>query len=232
MGYSQTRPNLLAGLQLAESGSVPFFEALSARAAKEGDFWLSEKLAIHAADENRHGQIFAHGLKQLGKQVIDFKSSPKETEDKQSEKKKGNSFFETYFTGYSSTDLKAENIDWLVFMGSTHILELDASKDFLLMTNALKDTDSVEKNLKTGILSIAKDETRHAAYLLEAMERRFGVEVTQKTVVEWRTRKVKALIAMISNLIEKNGASPSFVEDISDDSKSVEKEKETALMTA
>lgn len=231
MGYSQTRPNLLAGLQLAESGSVPFFEALSARAAKEGDFWLSEKLAIHASDENRHGQIFAHGLKQLGKQVIDFKSLPKETKDKQSEKK-GNSFFETYFAGYSSTDLKAENIDWLVFMGSTHILELDASKDFLLMTNALKDTDNMEKNLKAGILSIAKDETRHAAYLLEAMERRFGVEVAQKTVVEWRTRKVNALIAMIGNLIEKNGDSRSFVEDISVDSKSIEIEKETALMTA
>jgi hypothetical protein len=31
----KTRPNVLAGFQLAESGSVPFLEALSQRAAKK-----------------------------------------------------------------------------------------------------------------------------------------------------------------------------------------------------
>ena len=78
-----TRPNVLAGFQLAESGSVPFLEALSQRAATEGDTWLAEKLAKHASDENRHGQIFANALKQLNKQVIDFKSLPQpKPEDK------------------------------------------------------------------------------------------------------------------------------------------------------
>ncbi|MCA1993530.1 MAG: ferritin-like domain-containing protein, partial [Coleofasciculus sp. S288] len=43
---SKTRPNMLAGFQLAESGSVPFLEALSDRAASEGDTWLAEKLAL------------------------------------------------------------------------------------------------------------------------------------------------------------------------------------------
>jgi len=46
-----TRPNVLAGFQLAESGSVPFLEALSQRAATEGDTWFAEKLAKHASDE-------------------------------------------------------------------------------------------------------------------------------------------------------------------------------------
>ena len=221
MGYSQTRPNLLAGFQLAESGSVPFFTALSARAAEEGDLWLSEQLARHAADENRHGQIFAHGLKQLGKQVIDRQSlAQQEQERKKDSDKKNNSFFDTYYAGYTPTDLKPENIDWLVFMGSTHILELDASRDFLLMTNALKDSDRLESNLKTGILSVAKDETRHAAYLLEAMERRFGSEVTQKTVNEWRTRKVNALMAMLKNAVAKSGAIPNLAEDVTDQSES------------
>ena len=71
----KTRPNLLAGFQLAESGSVPFLTNLSQRAAQEGDTWLAEKLRLHAEDEKRHGQIFAHALKQLDKKVRDFKSS-------------------------------------------------------------------------------------------------------------------------------------------------------------
>ena len=233
MGYSQTRPNLLAGFQLAESGSVPFFTALSTRAAEEGDFWLSQKLARHAADENRHGQIFAHGLKQLGKQVIDRQSlAQQEQEHKKDPDKKSNSFYATYFAGYTPTDLKAENIDWLVFMGSTHILELDASRDFLLMTNALKDSDRADCNLKTGILSIAKDETRHAAYLLEAMERRFGSSITQKTVDEWRTRKVNALMAMLNNAVAKSGAIPNLAEDIQDRSESLAEKPLASLVNA
>lgn len=82
----RTRPALLAGFQLAESGSVPFLEALSQRAASEGDAWLAEKLAQHAEDERRHGQIFAHALKQLNKQVIDFKATQERAmQDKQRE---------------------------------------------------------------------------------------------------------------------------------------------------
>lgn len=59
-----SRPQALAEAELAESGSVPYFQALSDRAAAEGDSWLSERLASHAADEERHGKIFAHALKQ------------------------------------------------------------------------------------------------------------------------------------------------------------------------
>ncbi len=231
MRYSLTRPHLLAGFQLAESGSVPFLETLSIRAATEGDSWLAEKLATHASDECRHGQIFAHGLKQLGKQVIDIKSQPEKTEDGQPKEKKRSSFFETYFEGYSSTELKAENIDWLVFMGSTYILELDAGKDFLLMAKVLKDEERVERNLKAGILNIAEDENRHAAYLLEAMERRFSSTVTQETMMEWRTRKVKALMAMIGNLIEKGGNTLSLAEDIPSKQKSAGTKKLPVSLT-
>ena len=71
------RPKILADLQMVESGAVPLLKAPSQRAATEGDTWLAEKLAKHASDEKRHGQIFAHALKQLNKQVIDFKSLAK-----------------------------------------------------------------------------------------------------------------------------------------------------------
>jgi len=75
-----TRPNVLAGFQLAESGSVPF-EALSQRAARR--YLACRETCKHASDETRHGQIFAHALKQLNKQVIDFKSLPQpKAEDK------------------------------------------------------------------------------------------------------------------------------------------------------
>lgn len=229
MRYSLTRPHLLAGFQLAESGSVPFLESLSKRAATEGDTWLAEKLAHHAADECRHGQIFAHSLKQLNKQVVDLKNLPKKTEDNKPKSKKRSSFFETYFDGYSSEELKAENIDWLVFMGSTYILELDASKDFLLMAKALKEEDKIERNIKAGIISIAEDETRHAAYLLEAMERRFSAAVTQNTVNQWRERKVKALVTMVGNLLEKSGHTPSLAEDMT--SKAESAEEKTLVVT-
>ncbi|MEL6165663.1 MAG: ferritin-like domain-containing protein, partial [Cyanobacteria bacterium J06628_3] len=119
----KTRPNLLAGFQLAESGSVPFLTSLSQRAGEEGDTWLAEKLAKHAEDEKRHGQVFAHALKQLDKKVRDFKSqssdkSENNTGEKKS-KKRSNSFFGTYYEGYEGEQLKAECIDWNVFMAST-----------------------------------------------------------------------------------------------------------------
>lgn len=225
MRYSLTRPHLLASFQLAESGSVPFLESLSKRAAAEGDTWLAEKLTRHATDESRHGQIFAHSLKQLNKQVVDFKKLPKKPANNGSESKKRSSFFETYFDGYSAEELKAENIDWLVFMGSTYILELDASKDFLLMAKALQDEDKIERSIKAGIISIAEDETRHAAYLLEAMERRFSAAVTQDTVNQWRERKVKALVTMVGNLLEKSGNTPSLAENINSKPESITREK-------
>lgn len=210
---TQTRPNILAGFQLAESGSVPFLEALSQRATAEGDTWLAEKLAKHASDENRHGQIFAHALKQLNKQVIDFKSLPQtKTEGKPNERQRS-PFFEAYFEGYSSEQFKATTADWTVFMASTYILELDASKDFTRMANVLPEDEPTSRNLKKGMLSIAKDETGHAAYLYEAMMRRMPAGDVQKLVDEWRTRKVNALLAMVGGLLQRSGKTPSLVQD-------------------
>jgi len=209
----KTRPNVLAGFHLAESGSVPFLKALSERASSEGDTWLAEKLVRHASDEERHGQIFAHSLKQLNKQVIDFKSLPKTPEDSKPDERRRSPFFEAYFEGYSQEDLKPQNIDWLVFLGSTYILELDASKDFVRMANVLPEDEPTSRNLKKGILSVAQDETGHAAYLREAMERRLSADAMQRLIDEWRTRKVNAMIAMVTNLIQKGGKTPSLVQD-------------------
>lgn len=208
----KTRPNVLAGFQLAESGSVPFLEALSRRAEAEGDTWLAQKLAKHASDENRHGQIFAHALKQLNKEVIDFKSLPKNTDEKKPQKNRS-PFFGTYFEGYSQEQLKPDAIDWNVFMASTYILELDASKDFKRMANVLPDDNTSDRNLKLGMLSIATDETGHAAYLYEAMTRRMPILEVQKLTDEWRTRKVNALIAMVSGLLQRTGNTNSMVKD-------------------
>ena len=207
----QTRPNTLAGFQLAESGAVPFLTTLGSRASAEGDTWLAEKLTIHAADEKRHGQIFAHGLKQLGKQV----KTAAEIKQQQSEQKQENSspFFAKYYRDYEPESLKAENIDWLVFMASTYILELDASKDFARMARALPIHESQSRNLQQGILSIAQDEGRHAAYLYEAMERRLSTRKIDAIVTEWRKRKIDAMFAMVDNTIKTGGNSRSLVKE-------------------
>lgn len=216
---SRTRPNTLAGFQLAESGAVPYLEALRDRAADEGDTWLAEKLASHAADERRHGQIFAHAIKQHGKQVIDFKQMAQKaqanqtsTDGKKPEERRS-PFFAAYFEGYSPADLKPENIDWIVFMASTYILELDASKDFARMAHALPEDDPTCTNLKKGILSVAKDETGHAAYLREALGRRMDAIAVDQVIDQWRTRKVNAMLAMVTNLLQKSGQGPSLVQD-------------------
>jgi rubrerythrin len=209
----KTRPDLLAGFQLAESGSVPFLEALSQRAAAEGDSWLAERLSRHAQDERRHGQIFAHALKQLNKQVVDFKTLPEKNPDGKPDERRRSPFFEAYYQGYSREDLAPQQLDWIVFFASTHILELDACKDFVQMANALPEDDPASLNLKKGILSIAKDEEGHAAYLLEAMKRRLPYLEVTGLVDEWRTRKVDALLAMVSNLLKQNGQVPSLARD-------------------
>ena len=208
-----TRPNVLAGFHLAESGSVPFLEALSQRAAAEGDTWLSEKLAKHASDEKRHGQIFAQALKQLNKQVIDFKSLPQPKPEDKPDERRRSPFFEAYFKGYSSEQFKASTADWTAFMASTYILELDASKDFARMANVLPEDEPTSRSLKKGMLSIANDETGHAAYLYEAMMRRMPAADVQKLVDEWRTRKVNALLAMVGGLLQRSGKTPSMVQD-------------------
>ena len=207
-----TRPNILAGFQLAESGSVPFLTTLSQRAAAEGDEWLAEKLAKHASDETRHGQIFAQALKQMNKRVIDFKNIPQTTTEGQPDQRRRSPFFAAFFEGYSQDQLKPEKIDWTVFMASTYILELDASKDFMRMANVLPEDELTSRNLKKGLLSIAKDETGHAAYLYEAMARRMPTTEVQKLVDEWRTRKVNALLGMVGGLMQRSGM-PSLVQE-------------------
>ncbi len=208
----KTRPNILAGFQLAESGSVPFLTALSDRAATEGDTWLAQKLAKHASDETKHGQIFAHALKQLNKEVIDFKNQPQNTKENKSQQRRS-PFFATFFEGYSQEQLKPAVIDWNVFMGSTYILELDASRDFEQMAHVLPENDPASRNLKLGMLSIAKDETGHAAYLYEAMTRRMSAVDVQKLVDEWRTRKVNALLAFAGGMLQRQDNTPKLVQD-------------------
>ena len=216
----KTRPNILAGFQLAESGSVPFLTNLSERADNEGDTWLAEKLAKHASDEDKHGQIFAHSLKQLNKEVRNFQNKTQnttettsgKTEEKKSERSRS-PFFAAYFRGYSSEQLKPLHIDWNTFMGSTYILELDASKDFTRMANTLPEKDTVTRALKLGMLSIARDETSHAAYLYEAMMRRMSANEVQVLIDEWRKRKVNAMWAFASNLLQRQEEQPSLVQD-------------------
>ena len=206
----KTRPNTLAGLQLAESGAVPFLTKLAERAATEGDTWLAEKLTIHAADEKRHGQIFAHGLKQLGKQVISFEER---TQNSKSKPNKPSPFFANFYRGYEPASLKAEKIDWLVFMASTYILELDASKDFARMATALPKDEPKSRNLQQSILSVAQDETRHAAYLYEAMQRRLTQAEVDRLVAQWRQRKIDAMFAMVGDMVKTGGSSRSLVKD-------------------
>ncbi|MDX2216202.1 MAG: ferritin-like domain-containing protein [Oculatellaceae cyanobacterium bins.114] len=209
---SKTRPNVLAGFQLAESGSVPFLQALSQRAANEGNSWLAERLTCHAQDEQRHGQIFAQALKRLNKQVIDFNNLAKTNPESEPTERRRSPFFEAYFEGYGSEQLSPQTIDWMVFFASTYILELDASKEFARMARALPD-DAASIALQKGLFSVASDETGHAAYLYEAMQRCAPDTVVEAAIAQWRTRKVNALFAMVGNLWQRSGKFPSMVQD-------------------
>jgi len=183
-----TRPRALAEAELAESGSVLYFQALSQRAAREDDLWLAEKLAAHASDEERHGKIFAHALKQhIGETW---------------EKPKRNLFYTLYLQGYSPAQLQPDQIDWLVFMGSMYILELDASKEIARMANVLPENERLSANLKKGLLSIAKDEVRHAAYLYEAMKRRLAPAGVEELIQKWRVRQIQAYMVLATDVIQ------------------------------
>ncbi len=207
----KTRPDVLAGFQMAEAGAVPFLEALSQRAAAEGDDWLAERLLRHANDERRHSQIFAQALKQLNKQLIDFKTLPKAADGKPDARQRS-PFFEAYYEGYAKADMAPDKIDWVMVMISTHILELDAAKDFVRMAEILPD-DPASLSLKKALLSIASDEKRHAAYLLEAAQRRLPYAEVNGLVDHWRERKVNALMAMVGGLLSRQGATPSLARD-------------------
>ncbi|MEM0981389.1 MAG: ferritin-like domain-containing protein [Cyanobacteria bacterium P01_H01_bin.58] len=206
----KTRPNVLAGFYLAESGSVPYLTALRDRAAAEGDMWLAERLTKHANDERRHGQIFANALKQIGKEAITPTASSQAT--KSSSQREKSPFFDAYYRDYSATDLKPEAIEWGVFLGSTYILEADAYKDFHHMATALTDVPDMAK-VRAGILSVAKDEAGHAAYLKEAIQRRYDYFTAEALINEWRSRKSEALMAMVMNTIERRGKLRTLAQD-------------------
>lgn len=208
----QTRPNMLAGLQLAESGAVPYLEKLSQRAAEEGDSWLSDRLMRHAQDERRHGQIFAHALKQLNKQAM-TPEALRQRSEQEPEDRRRSPFFAAYYEDYSREDLAPERVDWTVFLGSTYILELDASKDFARMALALPEDEPTTASLRKSILSVAQDEEGHAAYLREAMQRSMTYAEVEALTNEWRSRKVNAMLAMVGNLIQRNGQTQSLVQD-------------------
>jgi len=207
----KTRPNVLAGFQMAESGAVPMLTKLRDRAEAEGDSWLTEKLAIHANDERRHGQIFANALKQINKEVIDVKAMREKAEQEGNTERRG-PFMEAYYKGYSRADLNPECIEWPVFFASTHILEADACRDFHHMAQALRDVPAMD-SIRAGIESVARDEDRHAAYLKEAMVRRYGYAATTAMIDEWRSRKVDALMAMVGSLIQKGGEMSTLAQD-------------------
>lgn len=210
---AKTRPNVLAGFQLAESGAVPMLTGLRDRAEAEGDPWLAEQLTRHTNDERRHGQIFANALKQINKEVIDVKALREKAEKAgKSESEQRGPFLEAFYKGYSRDDLKAENIEWPVFFASTHILEADACKDFHHMAQALRHLPEMN-SIRAGIESVSKDEARHAAYLKEAMVRRYGYAATVALIDEWRDRKVSALMAMVGDLIQKGGQTRTLAQD-------------------
>ncbi|MDZ8259045.1 ferritin-like domain-containing protein [Nostoc sp. ChiQUE01b] len=196
---SKTRPIVLKGLHLSEAGSVGFLSALSERAASEGDTWLAEKLEKHALDETKHSQIFAHALKRIDKNII---NSETKTASKSQSKQGRSPLFAAYYEGYSKEQLSPAMIAWDVFMASTYIMELDAGKDYMRMANVLPDDDRHNRNLKLGMLSIAKDETGHAAYLYEAMMRRMPAKQVENLVDEWRTRKVQAIFKVIDYVLQ------------------------------
>jgi len=79
----------------------------------------------------------------------------------------------------------------------------------------ITEDEPTSRNLKKGLLSVANDETGHAAYLYEAMMRRMSAADVQKLVDEWRTRKVNALLAMVGSLLQRSGKTPSLVQMVS-----------------
>jgi rubrerythrin len=212
----QSRPNLLAGFQLAEAGSVPFLEKLSQRASQEGDDWLADRLQRHASDERRHAQIFSQALKRLNKHAITpsdrASSNSNASEQSATEQPRRRTFFSVYYDGYSKDDLAADAIDWTVFLASTHILEHDACRDFMGMARSLSGTPA-DQPLRDGLLSIAKDEERHAAYLYEALERRMPASDVTTVVEQWRSRKVEAMFAMVQNFMQQQGKMHELAQD-------------------
>ncbi|MBW4594595.1 MAG: ferritin-like domain-containing protein [Brasilonema angustatum HA4187-MV1] len=208
-----TRRQALAEYQVGESGTVPYLKALSQRATKENNSWLAKNLGSHAADEDRHGKIFGHALKQILEQE-DKNQIKRLPEVSSVELTPSGTFYTAYLQGYHKKDLTAETIDWMVFLGSLYILELDASKEFVRMANVLPEDDRLSANLKKAIMSVANDEVRHAAYLYEAMGQRLSPSGVEQLIDEWRTRQVKASLATASSAIFGGQKSPPLPEGV------------------
>ncbi len=81
------------------------------------------------------------------------------------------------------------------------------------MANTLPEKDTVTRALKLGMLSIAQDETSHAAYLYEAMMRRMSANEVQVLIDEWRKRKVNAMWVFAGNLLQRQEEQPLLVQD-------------------
>ena len=81
------------------------------------------------------------------------------------------------------------------------------------MATALPDNEPKSRNLQQSILSVARDETRHAAYLYEAMQRRLPQAKIDELVADWRKRKIDAMFAMVGETLKTGGNSRSLVKD-------------------
>ncbi len=206
----QTRPMMLAGLQLAESGSVPLLEALRDRASREGDTWLADRLQRHADDERRHGRLFARALERLGKQVVPLAERQRQQAARQNQR---DPFFSSYFEGYTRDDLAPERLDWPVFLASTHILEFDACKNFARLARVLPEQEPRDRQLRQALLSIASDEARHAAYLEAALHRRLPAREVELLLADWRERQVRATLAMAGQFFQQRDRRRSLVQD-------------------
>jgi rubrerythrin len=188
MSDPQIRPDALAAYCLTEGGAVPYLEALSRRAADEGDSWLAESLYKHAQDERRHAAIFAKALERSGFSLKKVQPA------QESGAKDGKGFFSHYYGGLSKEELRAERIDWVVMMASTHVLEADAQNDFARMARALPPSDP----LRSGLVGIALDEGRHAAYLREALVRKMGSSSSAQAQIElFKERKAQAVFKVV-----------------------------------
>ncbi|WP_013325519.1 hypothetical protein [Gloeothece verrucosa] len=194
---SSTRPDVLKRFHISESNAILYLQDLKERAMREGKEWLGEQLERHIADKNKHGEILARTLKSFDQEIVDCESLPVEEQV--------GSLFIEYFKEYPRQALTPPNIDWIVFAGSTYILELDSSKEYLYMANALPENDLVLREIKSGLIEISQDKKRNANYCYEFLTQYLSNEKVESTVDYWRTQKTKAMWSVAGQVIKKGG---------------------------
>ncbi|ACK74051.1 conserved hypothetical protein (plasmid) [Gloeothece citriformis PCC 7424] len=194
---SSTRPNVLKRFHLSESNAILYLQDLKERAMREGEGWLEEQLEHHIADKVKHSQMLARTLKLVGQEVVDCETLPVEEQV--------GSLFIEYFKEYPRQTLTPPNIDWIVFAGSTYILEVDSSKEYLYMAKALPENELIWRGLKSEFIEISQDKKRHANYCHEMLTLRLPLEKVESTVEYWRTQKTKALWSVAGQVISKGG---------------------------